>query len=141
MCPLYRSDMGHISVSVAGVGLDNQSWDFFEGGDHEIESQKYNPGGMQPQVALGGKGTRSDITIRRAYSDSLVGIYKTLDAVAGQAAVTCSFQTLAADKKTPVGDPIVYTGILGNVTRPNYDSMTSTAQQLQILISPNETIS
>lgn len=138
---LYRSDMGHISVSVAGVTIDNVSWDSMEGGDITVDSQNYNPGGMVPAVSLGGKRSRSTLTIERVYSDTLVGAYIALDNAAGIAAVTASFQTLAADHKTPVGNPITYTGTLGTVTRPKYDSTSSSPQMLQIVVDCNEAIS
>lgn len=138
--PLYRSDQGHISVQVAGVTIDSLSWDSFEGGDLTVESQNYNPGGMVPAVSMGGKRSRSQATIKRVWSDTLIGAYVALDNAAGIAAVTCSYQALAADRKTPVGSPITYTGTLGNVTRPNYDSMTSTPAQLQIIVDLNEAI-
>lgn len=138
--PLYRSDQGHISVQVAGVSIDSASWDSFEGGDLTVESQNYNPGGMQPAVSMGGRRSRSAATVKRVWSDALIAAYVALDNAAGIAAVTCSYQALASDRKTPIGTPITYTGTLGNVTRPNYDSMSSTPAQLQLTIDLNEAI-
>ena len=139
--PIYRSDQGTLSVTVAGITIDNQSWDTAEGGDITVESQEYNPGAMAPAVAIGGKRSRSAMTVKRAWDDTLIGAYKALDNAAGKTPVTIGYQVLAADHRTPVGNPITYTGILGNVTRPGYDSMTSTVAMLQIVVSLNETIS
>ena len=141
MPTLFRTDQAHIHVAVAGVTIDSVSWDKFEGGNLTVESQMYNPGGMVPAVAMGGKRSRSPATISRVWSDALYAAYVALDNAAGIAAVTCSYQLLAADRQTPVGTTITYTGILGNVTRPGYDSMTSTPAMLAITVDLNEILS
>lgn len=128
-------------MQVAGVTIDNNSWESFEGADITPEMQNYNPGGMAPAIALGGLRKRSTATIKRIWSDAMIGAFQALDAAAGIANVTCSFQTLAADHKTPVGNPITYTGVLGSVTRPTYDSVTSAPAFLTITVDMNEAIS
>lgn len=139
--PSYRSDMGFISFQVAGVQLDSVSWDAFDGGDLVVSSENYNPGGMAPAIALGGKRSRSDITIKRIWSDALIASYIALDNAGGKAAFTASYQTLAADHVTKVGSPIVYSGIIGNVSRPAYDSTSSSPVFLTVVCSCNEVIS
>lgn len=136
----YRSDMAHIYVSITGVTIDNISWDSAEGGDIQVESTGYNPGGMQPYVQLGGRRSRAPMTVKRIWSDTLINAYKALDAAAGITGASVSYQVLAADRSTPVGSPITYTGVLGPVTRPNYDSATSTPALLQIVIDLNEAL-
>jgi len=128
-------------VSVAGVAIDNLSWDKFSGGEVLVDSQMHSPGGMQPTIALGGRRSRSPAVIERIYSDVLAAAYVALDNAAGRAAVTCSIQYLAPDRKTAIGAPITYTGILGPVKRPDYDSMTSTPGMLSVTVDLNEVVS
>lgn len=138
----YRSDQGKIYLSVAGVSsLDNKSWDKFEGGDLTPDSPgPYNPGNMKPSLAVGGLRKRSNATIQRAWSESLMGAYFDLDLAAGQAAFTCSYTPVKADGVTATGLTIVYTGILLTVTRPNYDSTSSAVVLLQCELECDEAI-
>jgi hypothetical protein len=138
--PSYRSDMFNLQVQVSGVVLDTISWDSCDGGEISVESQNVNLGGMAPAIALGGKRSRSDMTVKRIWNDTLIGAYIALDAAAGSAPVTISVQTLSAAKQ-PVGAPLVYTGILGPVTRPAFEATTSSPIYLQMVVSLNETIS
>ena len=130
---LYRSDQASIGVTVAGVTLDNLSWDVLEGGENTVEGITVLPGGMAPQKALGGIPKRSPLTIKRLWSEALILQYKALDAVAGQAIVNVSYTVLKTNK-TPAYSPISYTGVLGTVSRPNYDAMKSEAAYLQIMV-------
>jgi hypothetical protein len=137
--PEYRSDQGSIGLTVAGVTLDNVSWDSFEGGDNTVEGQTYLPGGQRPQRSLGGTPKRSPITMKRIWSDTLINVYKQLDALAGSAVVTATYTVTRAG--IPVAAPITYTGTLGTVTRPNYGSETPEKAFLQIIIDPDGEIS
>lgn len=132
----YRSDQAQISVTVEGVAIDNVSWDSMEGGENEVEGLDILPGGMAPQIALGGIPKRKPVTIQRVWSDTLIGVYKALDAVAGNAAVTASYTVLGTNKK-PAFSPITYTGVLGTVTRPNYKAGTSEEAFLQLMVHLN----
>ena len=138
--PSYRSDMFQLQVSVAGVNIDTISWDSVEGGELQSDDTSFNPGGMQPQIALGGKRSRSAMTVKRIWSDALLGSYVALDNVAGNAPVTISVQTLSASKQ-PVGSPLVYTGILQTCTRPGFDSSSSSVVYLQLVVGMNEALS
>jgi hypothetical protein len=138
--PSYRSDQFNLQVAVSGVTLDTTSWDSVTGGDLSVSSENFNPGGQQPAIALGGKRSRSDMTVKRIWSDTLIGAYLALDSAAGSAPVTISVQTLGAGK-APVGAPLVYTGILGNVTVPPRDSTSSSPISLELTVSMNEAMS
>lgn len=136
----YRSDQASIAVTVAGLTIDNVSWDVLEGGDNTVEGLSILLGGMAPQRALGGIPKRSPVTVKRTWSDTLINVYKELDALSGQAAVTVSYTVLSANK-TAAFAPITYTGILGTTTRPNYAAATSEQAFLQIMVDTDGEIS
>ena len=135
----YRSDQAAIHVTVAGVPLDNVVWDTMEGGDNVAEDVAYLPGGMAPQINLGGLPKRGDITVTRIWSDALVRVYKQLDQASGQAGVTVTYTVLDASGQS-TGSSVTYTGVLKSVTRPNYDSNTSSEAKLQLVIGANQVI-
>jgi hypothetical protein len=140
MASYFRSNQGFIVVTVAGVTLDSASWDSAEGGEATVASLYVLPGGMVPGVELGDIPKRSPMTVKRLWSDTLFGQFLALDAAAGSAAATVGYQLMAADRKTRVGNPITYSGVLGTVTRPGYDSETNVAAYLQIVVNLNEQI-
>ena len=100
------------------------------------------PGGMRPQVQLGGFPKRGAITVSRPWSTTWVQnkLFKLLDAKTGLAKAEVSYTALDAEKK-PVGDPITYTGVLTGVKRPAYKAGTSEEAHLQITIAPEGEIS
>jgi hypothetical protein len=130
---IYRSDQASIGVTVAGITLDNLSWDVLEGGENTVEGLAVLPGGMAPQRALGGIPKRSPVTVKRLWSEALITQYKLLDSVAGQASVKISYTVLGTNR-TPAFVPISYTGTLGTVSRPNYDAMKAEAAYLTIMV-------
>ena len=139
--PVYRADQHAIHLSVAGVTVDNIVWDKFDGGDLTVDAAQYLPGGMAPQINLGGTPKRSDITLNRAWSYPLVSAFKALDGVTGRAAATVTVQTLSSSG-SPTGVPVTYTGVLNGVTRPSTDSTGSnTIANLQVVIGANRAIS
>lgn len=133
----YRSDQGRIQVQVAGVALDNTSWDTMAGGDNAATTSPYMPGGMQPVIELGGVPVRSDLTITRIWSDTLINVYKQLDNGVGNLTVTASYTVLDANKNPVANSTITYTGVLKSVARPDYDSSTTTAAKLTLTVGLN----
>lgn len=135
MATYFRSDQASIGVTVSGIILDNLSWDVLEGGEQSVDGVTVLPGGMAPQVPLGGIPKRATATVKRLWAESLVVQYKALDEVAGNAAVTVTYQVLGTNKAPARGiAPITYTGVLANVMRPNYDAMKSEAAYLEITV-------
>lgn len=133
--------MGRITLAVDGIALDSVSWDVMDGGDIAPTMEKYNPGGMAPEVALGGLRKRTDITLHRVWSDFLIASYIALDNASGIAGARVAYTPMRADRRTPAGSPVVYTGVLGQVMRPNYDSKSAAPAMLQVTVSVNEAIS
>jgi hypothetical protein len=136
----FRSDQAAIHVSIEGVTLDGISWDVMEAGDNTVEGLVVHPGGMAEQVALGGIPKRSPLTVARLWSDTLIAVFKQIDSLAGQAAVTASYVVLNANK-TATSNVETYTGVLGTVTRPNYKAGESTDAMLQIAVDLNGALS
>jgi hypothetical protein len=138
--PFYRSDQFAVTLKVEGLAegrsTDNVPWDSLEGFDQTVESQEYLPGGMRPQVSLGGIPKRSPGTLKRIWSTELLPIFKALDNGAGQLPCTVTVTTLGANRKPVEGAPVItYTGTLGTVTRPNYGSETAEKAFLQVMVS------
>lgn len=135
--PQYiRTDQAQVTVEVPGVALDKESWDTLTGGDNVAEEASVFPGGMKPLVQLGGFPKRSALTVSRPWADSLVGLYKGLDAAVGRARVTVAYQNLNTNREA-VYTPFTYSGILTSVKRPDYKAGTSEAGHLEIVVSPD----
>lgn len=137
----FRTDQAAIHVTVAGVTIDDNVWDTMEGGDRSSDGVNYLPGGMAPSVELGGLPKRSDLTISRIWSDTMIAAYKALDNGCGKAAVTASYTNLDANGTMVPNSTITYTGILKSVTRPNYDSNSSGEAKLTIVVGLNGQLS
>lgn len=140
MAVYFRSDQASIGVTVEGVSLGNESWDVLEGADNAVDVITLLPGGMAPQVAKGGIPKRSNGTVKRLWSESLILQYKALDAVAGNANITVTYTVLNTNK-TPAFAPITYTGVIGTVSRPNYDATKSEAAYLTVEFGLNGEVS
>ena len=137
---IYRKQQFFIQVSVPGVTIDSQSWDKASGGGIAPTMVKYAMGGMAPNVAIGGRRERADITVDRAWDDTLISAALALDKASGNTPCTVAITPLKARGKT-AGKPLIRTGILGPVTWPEADSSSSDAAMLQISVSLNEAIS
>lgn len=138
---LYRSDQASIGVTVAGIPIDNESWDVLDAGDAEVDNLKVAPGGMAPYLDLGGIPKPSNLTVARLWSDTLIVVFKQLYNVAGQAPVTVTYTVLEPNRTASALPPLTYTGTLGTVTRPNYKAGASEEAMLQITVGLNAQIS
>lgn len=132
MTTYLRQDQASISVPVLYV-VNSQgaqapialpyviSWATLEGGDLESEDTKTRPGGMVSQVNLGGPTTRTDATVTRPYTSDLHPYVVALENAAGQGIMHITYTILNAAGYS-IGPTVTLTGILKNVTRPNWDS-------------------
>lgn len=136
---IYTANQWKISVSVTGVTIDNKTWDSFEDGNHTMDTQNYNPGGMAGAVATAGVSKRDQGTVARAWDDTLIGAWVNLEGALGNP-VTLQLTPLKTSSTT-AGSSVTYTGILRQVTRPNYDSTSSTINKLSMVVELNEQIS
>lgn len=126
--PTYlRQDQATISVPKLSVGLPYvPSWAMLEGGDLESEDTKTRPGGMLAQVNLGGPTTRTDATVSRPYTKEIHPFLVPLEKFAGFGRMHITYTILGPNvntgKLTTLGPTVTLTGILKNVTRPNWDA-------------------
>lgn len=121
--PTYlREDQASISVPILPVALPYvKSWAQLEGGDVESEDTKTRPGGMVDQVNLGGPRTRTDATVMRPYTKELHPFIKPLEDVAGNGKMHITY-TILDGTGSKAGPTVTLTGILKNVTRPNWNA-------------------
>lgn len=129
-----------VKVSLTLNGEDWGTWDTFSGGAVESEETKYRPGGMAPQVSLGGATTVTNITIARLYEALRDhGNVHRLMQLAGKATAVVKKQPLDVDGN-PFGRPLTYTGKLMNVTPPDHDSESSDAARIELEISTDGSV-
>jgi hypothetical protein len=136
---LLRDDQFLIHVGVDGVAFPSapSGWSSCEGGDVTAPNTGIHPGGMFPEIKLGGVPTRSDVTVKRPYSTALHAYVVQLENVAGRAPMSVSFTPLDANGN-PAGGTITMTGKLDGVQRPNYDaSSTGNAAYLTLIMGAN----
>lgn len=135
--PLFREDEALITATVANISFPPFFvWSSLEGGDAESNDTKVWPGGMQPQVSLGGPRTRTDATIKTPYSPALHALLVPLENVAGNAAMSVSYTPLDASGNPAANSPTVTLhGILKTVTRPNYEASAQAAAMLSLVMS------
>lgn len=123
------------SVHVTVNGQDFGIWDKMSGGEVDSEETKYKPGGMEPELSLGGSKSVGNITISRIYDlDRDHSQVKFLMNRAGTADVTVTKQPLDVNA-VPFGAPLVYSGKLKQVTAPEVDSTSSDPGMIELEIS------
>lgn len=113
-------------------GTDLGVFDTFDGGEADSEETKYKPGGMEPEITLGGSRTFGNVTLSRLYvHERDHDLCKTLMNIAGAMGVTIKRQPL--DKEANAfGTPHTYKGTLKAVTPPGTDSESSDAAKMEI---------
>lgn len=132
-----RQDTYKVTVDVNGIPWG--VWDKMTGGEVDSDETKYNPGGMEDPISLGGRRTTGNLTISRLYR--LVrdhdNAHKLIDGV-GKHSVTVTKTVMDIDGH--IHDPstsIVYHGILKRVTLPEVDSESSNAGLIEIEVTIN----
>jgi hypothetical protein len=140
---LYRSDMHRIQVSVTGIRLPaGYVFETMEGGDIQTTNEYYHGGNMAPAVPEGGLRTPTDITVSCAWSDSIYPFYVRMYNAAGFTSATVTVTPL--DRTGSVGSgvkPITFSGLLLNVTRPQFQAASSTLGYLSLVIAPSDSVS
>lgn len=128
-----RADQWANTVSIDGRPLG--VWDTLAGGGVESSETKYRPGGMEPEVSLGGSTSVGNLTLGR-----LLGpgdwdyMHDLMSARVGRAEATVARQPLDADGN-PFGRPLSYRGILHAVMPGDADSNSQDAQVWTITVS------
>jgi len=127
-----RKDTFRVSVFVEGMTWTDRIWDKKSGGQVDSDETKYNPGGMQPPVSLGGKKTVENLVVSRLYRherDHLI-VQDLLDKV-GKANMSVQQQPLDING-APFGNPIIWRGTLKRVTPPEHDSESNDAALIEL---------
>jgi hypothetical protein len=131
-----RVDTYRVTVSIAhpktGKMVNYGVFDKLTGGALDSDDTKYNPGGMEPPVSLGGRKTVDNLTVSRLYRlardhDVVQQLYDSV----GKSRMVISKQPLDVDANV-YGKPIVYTGKLKRVLTPEVDSESSGAGLLEL---------
>ena len=115
-------------------GQDYGYWAVKEGGGIETEDSSYDD--WDGPVQLGGKRTRAEITLRKLYREQVHAVFRRLDARAGRGAVILTVAP-TDDDGVSWGDPIIYTGKLGNVAPPDVDKGSSDGGEIELTVRPN----
>ena len=135
-----RQDNWLNTVTIDGVSFG--VWDTLQGGDPEASETKYKPGGMQPEVSLGGSSQVNNLTlgkllVKGEYTSQLRALMTS--GRMGKAVAGVSRQPLDEDGN-PFGDPLSYTGKLMHVLPGDTDSNAQGAQVWQIVVSTDGSI-
>jgi hypothetical protein len=117
---------------------EQRIWDKKTGGEVDTDIYKYKPGGMMPQMALGGSRTTGDVTLTRIYRHEYDHdrIQSLID-WCGRARCTVS-QTVKDIDGNDYGMPLIWVGILKTVTPPEHDSESSDPAFIEVVISPDD---
>lgn len=125
-----REDTWLITLTLDG--RDMGVWDTRSGGEGDSEEAKYRPGGMGPEISLGGAQTIGNLTIGR-YMDTQRDwpLIKWLYARRGRARGVIGVTPLSVSGAR-AGDPLTYGGTLKAVTPSDLDSTGSDAATLEL---------
>lgn len=137
---IYRSDMHLIQADVTGVALPPAFvWDSCEGGDVAADNAYYHAGNMAPAIPAGGLRTPTDLTVTVAWRSDVYPFYIALRAASGFQTATVSITPLNMVGQITVA-PIVFTGLLLSVTRPQVAAADSTIGYLSCVIAPQDSV-
>lgn len=138
-----RTDTWQIKATI-----DGKDFGVFEGrtgGAGDSEETKLRLGGMGAQVSLGGAQTLENITLRKLWDgmsdfsssgNDVVWLY----ARRGKAEVTCTNQPLDQDGNIYAGKKFTFTGILKQVTVPDYDAQGNEGAFLELEVATDGNI-
>lgn len=136
---MSRQDQERVEVNVGGRDLG--VFDTFAGGANDSDDTKHRPGGMGPSEALGGFGNRDNFTVSRLYKlERDHPLAKFLDGQVGIGTVVAKRIMLSRDR-TPVGDPITYTGVLKTFTPAEHDSNSADPKMFSLEVTADGAIS
>lgn len=136
---MSRQDQERCTVNVAGIDLGVFS--SFSGGNADSDDTKDRPGGMGDEEALGGFRTRTNFTVGRRYKlERDHPLAKILDNQVGIGKVVC-VRTMLNRDKTPVADPITFTGILKTFNHPEHDSNSADKKNVTLEVTADGPIS
>jgi hypothetical protein len=135
---MSRLDQYEVSVALNGANLG--VFDKMTGGHIDSEELKYKPGGMAPQVPLGGSVTVGNATVERLFSLARdLPLVPMIKAAVGKGTVVITRQSLDING-SPFGKPITWSGTLKQFTFPEPDSESNAAALFQLEVSTGGTV-
>src|SRR4051812_42665853 len=103
---MSRLDQYDISVTVDNWVIPD-SFDKLTGGAVDSEETKYKPGGMQPQISLGGSVTTDNVVVSRLFRlDRDIDVVNTLKGRVGKGDVTVKKRQLDVDGNPAGSSPL-----------------------------------
>jgi hypothetical protein len=133
-----RADQFNVTCVIDGKDLG--TWDKLSGGEVDSDETKYRPGAMGKPISLGGAVTVNNVTISRLFDlRREQSIIHWLLSRVGKGAMVVNKQPLDVDGNA-YGRPLVYTGMLKQVTPPEHDSESSDAALVALEMTPAGTV-
>lgn len=135
-----RNDRFLCTVAVDGIGPLPDAFDSCTGGDTDSDETKYRPGGMAPEVSLGGSVSTANVVVARNFAlgrDDV--LLPKLRAAAGRKNASVTVQPLDSDRNA-FGVPWTHRGVLQRVQGPQHDSTSTDAAMLELEINPGGTV-
>lgn len=133
-----RQDTWQIKLNIKqpdGTVIDLGVWDTMSGGEIDSDESKYRPGGMAPQLSLGGFTDVGELKLGRYYDiERDHPLVKTLASLVGIGKVSAGATPLGPDGRV-LGDPIVRNGILKTLTLPEVDSTSTDAAIIELAVT------
>jgi hypothetical protein len=128
-----RKDQHKVSIQIDGVKLG--VFDIMTGGETDSDELKYKPGGMAPEISLGGTVTVGQVVASKIYLEADHNrIHWLLGRVGkGKAVVDKAILDIDGNK---YGRSLVTRGVLKRVTPPEVDSTSTEAAMLELEITP-----
>ena len=129
----FRRDQWANTVTIDGQPFG--IWDSTTGGDVTATEKKYRPGGMAPEITLGGVASVTNLKLSKLVTrEDWDRMHNLMATRVGKAPMTVARQPLDADGN-PYGRPLVYTGTLLIVNPGDNDSNNIDAQVWEITCS------
>lgn len=110
----------HNLVNLNIPGLGGGDWETIAGREFTAEGDKYRPGAGQNQIAWGGPGSYSDITLTRTYLDDQEFLIKQLR-IKGSTAVGTVTETPLDANYMPFGQKTTWQVRLQGIKAPDTD--------------------
>jgi len=133
-----RKDQWNTTLSVDGKNLG--TFDVKTGGETDTDELTYKPGGMAPQVSLGGMVTVAAVVLNRLYRlDRDQGFAHWLLGRVGKGKAVVHQQPLDPDGNA-YGKGFTINGTLKRVNLPEVDSNATDPALLEIEITPYGTV-
>lgn len=126
-----------VDVAVTGVKIPNP-WTTKTGGQIEADDQKFSPGGMLPEISLGGPVSTENVTVTRLFDKGAWSLYRLLRPLVGRGVMSVTYTPFDVDGNAfSTDDQIVISGKLIRLTPPDADAGSNDPAMLELEMSSN----